>query len=88
MKKFPAQSVLKEILQNPAEKMPCLNEENYPEVIRFLRLMDIDERDSDGRRILPNVVSLFEAHFEKSEETYQYVVSSFSEDFIPSKISL
>ena len=54
--------------------MPLLNDDNYPEVIRFLRMMEIELRDDNGRRILPNIVSLFETHFEKSEETHSYVV--------------
>ena len=55
--------------------MPLINEDNYPEVVRFLRMLDIELRDERGLRYLPDIVSLFETHFEKSEETYNYVVS-------------
>ena len=54
--------------------MPLLNDENYPEVVRFLRMIGFEERDDNGRRVLPNIVTLFETHFEKSEESYSYVV--------------
>ena len=61
--------------------MPLLTDDNYPEVLRFLRMLDIELRDEKGCRYLPDMVALFETHFEKSEETYNYVVS-YCFDFI------
>lgn len=54
--------------------MPLLNDENYPGVLHFLRKMDINLRDDNGRRILPDIVNLFELHFSKTEEDYTYMV--------------
>lgn len=54
--------------------MPLLNDDNYPGVLHFLRKMEIELRDDSGRRLLPDMVNLFELHFPKNEESYTYMV--------------
>ena len=55
--------------------MTLLTEENYPVTFGFLRRIGLELWDENQRRVLPDFVELFEAHFELSEEMHDYVVS-------------
>ena len=55
--------------------MTLLTEENYPVTFGFLRRIGLELFDENQRRVLPDFVELFEAHFELSEEMHDYVVS-------------